>query len=39
MASNIVWLASKTFSPTSQGLVGAGMNCRALMRYKQFDFG
>ena len=30
MASNIVWLASKTFSPTSQGLVSAGMNCRAL---------
>jgi len=33
MASNILLLASKKFSPTSQGLVGAGMNCRALIRH------
>jgi hypothetical protein len=30
MASNILLLASKFFFSTSQGLVGAGMNCRAL---------
>ena len=30
MVSNILLLVSKTFFPTSQGLVGAGMNCRAL---------
>jgi hypothetical protein len=30
MASNIVLLASKKCFLTSQGLVGAGMNCRAL---------
>jgi hypothetical protein len=30
MASNILLLASKFFFLTSQGLVGAGMNCRAL---------
>ena len=30
MASNILFLASKNYFPTSQGLVGAGMNCRAL---------
>ena len=31
MASNILLLASKKVFPTSQGLVGAGMNCRALI--------
>jgi len=31
MASNILLLASKKISPTSQGLVDAGMNCRALV--------
>ena len=31
MASNILLLASKKFVLTSQGLVGAGMNCRALV--------
>jgi hypothetical protein len=30
MASNILLLASKKIVLTSQGLVGAGMNCRAL---------
>jgi hypothetical protein len=30
MASNILLLASKFVFLTSQGLVGAGMNCRAL---------
>jgi hypothetical protein len=30
LASNILLLASKTCFLTSQGLVGAGMNCRAL---------
>ena len=30
MASNILLLASKKCFLTSQGLVGAGMNCRAL---------
>ena len=30
MVSNILLLVSKTFFPTSQGLVGADMNCRAL---------
>ena len=30
MASNILLLASKFVFPTSQGLVGVGMNCRAL---------
>ena len=30
MASNIYLLASKQFFLTSQGLVRAGMNCRAL---------
>ena len=30
MASNILLLASKIVFLTSQGLVGAGMNCRAL---------
>ena len=30
MASNILLLASKFCFLTSQGLVGAGMNCRAL---------
>ena len=30
MVSNVLLLASKTFFPTSQGLVSAGMNCRAL---------
>ena len=29
-ASNILLLVSKNYFPTSQGLVGAGMNCRAL---------
>ena len=32
MASNILLLASKKCFLTSQGLVGAGMNCRALYR-------
>ena len=31
MASNILLLVSKKFVLTSQGLVGAGMNCRALI--------
>ena len=31
MASNILLLASKIVFLTSQGLVGAGMNCRALL--------
>jgi hypothetical protein len=31
MASNILLLGSKNNFLTSQGLVGAGMNCRALM--------
>ena len=31
LASNILLLASKTCFLTSQGLVGAGMNCRALI--------
>ena len=35
-ASNILLLASKIFFPTSQGVVGAGMNCRAL--HFQFTF-
>jgi len=30
LASNILLLASEKFFFTSQGLVGAGMNCRAL---------
>ena len=30
MASNILLLASKNLFLTSQGLVGADMNCRAL---------
>jgi hypothetical protein len=30
MASNILLFASKIFFPTSHGLVGIGMNCRAL---------
>ena len=30
MASNILLLASRKYVLTSQGLVGAGMNCRAL---------
>jgi hypothetical protein len=30
MTKNILSLASKTLFPTSQGLVGAGMNCKAL---------
>ena len=30
MASNILLLASNYFLLTSQGLVGAGMNCRPL---------
>ena len=32
MASNILLLASKIVFLTSQGLVGAGMNCRALTK-------
>jgi len=31
MASNILLLVSKIFFPTCQGVVGAGMNCRALI--------
>ena len=31
MASNIHLLASKQFFLTSQGLMGAGMSCRALL--------
>ena len=31
MAGNILLLASKFFVLTSQGLVDAGMNCRALL--------
>ena len=31
LASNILLLASKKCFLTSQGLVGAGMNCRALL--------
>jgi hypothetical protein len=30
MANNILLLASKIFFPTSHGVVGAGMNCKAL---------
>ena len=35
MASNILLLASKNLFTTSQGLVGAGMNCRALISIKK----
>ena len=36
LASNILLLASKKCFPTSQGLVGAGMNCRALSSHMTF---
>ena len=36
MASNILLLASKKCFLTSQGLVGAGMNCRALKHVNQY---
>ena len=38
MASNILLLASKHFFLTSQGLVGAGMNCRALIHMNKSVF-
>jgi hypothetical protein len=37
MASNILSLASNFFSLTTQGPVGAGMNCRALQHPWMFQ--
>jgi len=38
MASNILLLASKKYFLTSQGLVGAGMNRRALFWQKYWNW-